>query len=62
MYSQLFKEKPTKELIIKLISCFGFTGLDDANNLNLNTTNSQEKILKYKELESELSNNYIEEI
>lgn len=59
MFTQLFKEKPTEELIIKLINCFGFTNLDDTSTLNLNTTNSQEKIEYYKDLEAELSTCYI---
>lgn len=58
MYSQLFKVKPPLTLIIKLINCFGFTGLDDKSELNFNN-NIEEKIQKYKEIEEELSKIYV---
>lgn len=58
MYSQLFKEKPTQEIIIKLIKCFGFTDLDDVSSINFNN-NLQEKINNYKEIEGELSRFYV---
>jgi hypothetical protein len=59
MFSQLFKVKPTQELIIKLLNCFGITSLDDTSILNFNNNNSNEYIQKYKELEPELSTYYI---
>ena len=58
MYSQLFKEKPPLQLIIKLINCFGFTGLDDKSELNFNN-NFDEKIQNYKVIEEELSKIYV---
>lgn len=58
MFSQLFKVKPTQDVIIKLINAIGFTSLDDVSELNFNI-NKEDKIQKYKELESELSVFYI---
>jgi|TARA_B110000259_G_scaffold146048_1_gene164593 hypothetical protein len=36
MINQLFKQVPDKEFLIKLLKCFGLTGLDDTNEFTKN--------------------------
>ena len=59
MYSQIFKNKPTLEIINKLMSCIGFENLDCGEEFTIKKLEEINTIDKYKLIENELKLFYI---
>ena len=59
MYSQTFKNKPTPEIVNKLVSCFGLPNLDCGEEFTLKKLEDNNTVDKYKLIEQELIPYYI---
>ena len=59
MYSQTFKNKPTLEIVNKLVSCFGLPNLDSGDEFTLKKLEDNNTVDKYKLIEQELIPYYI---
>ena len=57
---QLFSQIPPKDLIIKVLNCIGFEGLDDDKELTVEDLRNNSAKFKIYELIPELNNYYIQ--
>ena len=58
-YNQLFLKKPSNEIIIKILCCFGLINLDDATEFSQLDMEKLNTIIRLKNMESELSDYYL---
>ena len=59
MYNQLFKTKPTEEIINKILNCFGLSNLEDKGEFTIQQLETIDTIDTYKIIEEELKKFYI---
>jgi len=59
MYNQLFKIKPTEELINKILNCLSLDNLDDNSEFTIEKLESGNVISKYKLIDEEIKTFYI---
>ena len=59
MYNQLFKTKPTDELIEKILNCFGLTNLEDESEFTIQQLESNNTMDNYKIIEDDIKKFYI---
>ena len=59
MYNQLFKIKPTDEIINKILLCFGLTNLEDKSEFTIQQLETNNTMDNYKIIEEEVKKFYI---
>jgi len=59
MYNQLFKTKPTEEIIGKILTCFGLTNLEDESEFTIQQLENIKTMDNYKLIEEEIKGFYI---
>ena len=59
MYNQLFKTKPTNEIINKILFCFGLSNLEDRSEFTIQQLETNNTMDNYKSIEEEIKKNYI---
>ena len=59
MYNQLFKTKPTEEIINKILLCFGLTNFEDKNEFTILQLETIDTVDNYKMIEEDIKMFYI---
>ena len=59
MYNQLFKTKPTEEIINKILNCFGLINLEDESEFTIQQLETKNTMDNYKIIEEDIKSFYI---
>tara|TARA_B110001469_G_C9443554_1_gene224490 strand:- start:238 stop:630 length:393 start_codon:yes stop_codon:yes gene_type:complete len=59
MYNQLFKTKPTEEIVNLILNCFGLSNVEDSGEFTIQQLETIQTIDTYKFIEEEIKKYYI---